>query len=407
MLKFNRFFSFQVSSASFFLPRAILGVLFPYLVTIYLLETPGRIGFAISVAMLPSLFMLLIAGFIADHFDKRLLLLILHLLNAVPVFALVVLIDLELVSYGALLIFAVASGMALAFVQPTIDGMLNHITDSALRRGVNISVGLMYLINLLGFTLAGLVGWIGLTPILMLSGCLFLLGVISTLKLPAVPPQVDTKRKNPIWEVAEGGRVTFTSKTLRLPVLLLSSAGLLLGGPYEVLVPILLRENYQATAIDFSAAFAIFMVGGALSSFALLKLGRVRFQLELLLAGYAVGGLVLISWSTNLPYWAFLASIFIWGIGGGICLNISRSILQEHAPATHKSRVLSVMYFGDDGGSPIGAFLIALIISGAGASQSALIPGVIVVVVAVFGLVRVKGTRRDIGQSRQVENEVP
>ncbi|WP_108818836.1 MFS transporter [Pseudovibrio sp. Alg231-02] len=303
---------YQLSLTSFHFPRAMLGVLFPYLVTVYLAESPKRVSYAMTASMLPNLFVLLFAGALADRLNKR---------------------------------------------------------------------------KLLG-----------------ISSTLFLVGITTSLRLPDTPALTAKDRPSILSEIPEGLALVLSSKTLRLPVFLMSSAGLILGGPYAVLVPLMLRDTYHATGFDFAFAFAVFMVGGACSSGMLLKLGAIRNPVPLLVVGYSMGSFALLFWAMSPPYWAFLGSIFFWGVGGGICLNMSRTILQEQAPSTHKSRVLSVMYLGDEGGAPVGSLITGVLITTFSLSSASIIPGVVVLLISLLLLLVLSAQRseakatQDVGQ---------
>lgn len=386
---------YQLSLTSFHFPRAMLGVLFPYLVTVYLAESPERVSYAMTASMLPNLFVLLFAGAVADRLNKRKLLVLLHIANAVPVITLTVLLHLGFVGFEGLILFALLSGTTLAFVQPTLDGMLNHISSMHIGRSVTLSVGMLYLVTLVGFALASSVAWVGVAPLLAISSTLFLVGITTSLRLPDTPALAVQDRPSIFSEIREGLALVLTSKTLRLPVLLMSSAGLILGGPYAVLVPLMLRDTYHATGFDFAFAFAVFMVGGACSSGILLKLGAIRNPIPLLVVGYSMGGFALLFWAISPPYWAFLGSIFFWGVGGGICLNMSRTILQEQAPSTHKSRVLSVMYLGDDGGAPVGSLITGVLITTLSLSSASIIPGAVVLLISLLLLLALSAWRSE------------
>ena len=62
---------YQFSVASFAMPHGMLEVLFPYLVVVYLVESPERVGVAQMVLMLPGLFFMLIGGVVAERVNKR------------------------------------------------------------------------------------------------------------------------------------------------------------------------------------------------------------------------------------------------------------------------------------------------------------------------------------------------
>ena len=58
------------------------------------------------------------------------------------------------------------------------------------------------------------------------------------------------------------------------------------------------------------------------------------------------------------PFWGFLTSIFLWGMGGGVAMSMSRTIMQENAPDDMRARVLAVFTLSNTGGMPIGALAL-------------------------------------------------
>ena len=54
---------------------------------------------------------------------------------------------------------------------------------------------------------------------------------------------------------------------------------------------------------------------------------------------------------------------FVWGLGAGITMTQSRTVLQIVAPPTHRARLMSLFQLGLGGGGPIGAFLAGTICS--------------------------------------------
>jgi MFS family permease len=146
---------YQFSVASFAMPHGMLEVLFPYLVVVYLVESPERVGVAQMVLMLPGLFFMLIGGVVADRVNKRTMLMALHLVNVIPVSGLVLAIWMGDLGYRGILIFALASGTAWAFVQPVQDAMLNQVSGGNLQRSITASILVMYGTNLAGIGVIG------------------------------------------------------------------------------------------------------------------------------------------------------------------------------------------------------------------------------------------------------------
>ena len=72
------------STALFLVPSGIQMVLYPWLVAIYLQETPERVGIAAMASQIPMLFLILWGGLAGDRFDQQRLLVRLQLGMAIP-----------------------------------------------------------------------------------------------------------------------------------------------------------------------------------------------------------------------------------------------------------------------------------------------------------------------------------
>jgi len=65
---------------------------------------------------------------------------------------------------------------------------------------------------------------------------------------------------------------------------------------------------------------------------------------------------------------------FVWGIGAGISMTQSRTIVQIVAPPTHRARLMSLFQMGLGGGGPIGALLTGSICAVWGVQAALLLP---------------------------------
>jgi MFS family permease len=92
--------------------------------------------------------------------------------------------------------------------------------------------------------------------------------------------------------------------------------------------------------------------------------------------------LFLMSFKTPLPL--FYALVFVWGMGAGVTISMARTIVQEHAPAAHRARVLSIYQLGFTGGMSIGAFAVGFIVHAIGARAATLVPAFAMAVVLVW-----------------------
>ncbi len=98
------------------------------------------------------------------------------------------------------------------------------------------------------------------------------------------------------------------------------------------------------------------------------------------------GAAILLGLSTLPPFAVFVGLNFIWGIGAGITITQSRTVVQIVAPPTHRARLMSLFQLGMSGGGPIGAFLAGSICAIWGLQAALVLPalGMLLLVGAVL-----------------------
>ena len=113
--------------ASWFSSFGMQNIVFPWLVTVVLHEPASRVGVALMSLMAPSILFMLLGGAVADRADCRLLLVRGHFLVALLPVGLALTIAAGLLSYGALIVYALGVGTVGAFVLPARDAMLTRV----------------------------------------------------------------------------------------------------------------------------------------------------------------------------------------------------------------------------------------------------------------------------------------
>ncbi len=367
---------YQASVGSFLVPDGMLEVLFPYLVVVYLAESPERVGQAQMALTLPGLVLVLVGGLIADRVDRKRMLLALHALSTVAPCALLLALWLGQLSYPLMLAFGLASGAALACVRPVLDAVLTRIAGSDIQRAVSTTVTMTYGMHLLGYFLASNADRLGVEPVLLAYVAIMASGLWSSSRLPAVPSSGPAARLAWSQELREGVVAVVQSRRMLPPALLNLSSGFFLGGPYAVLVPLILRDVYGGRATGIALAFTTFIAGGALSTTWLRRRGGVARPGRALVVGYVLSGVALLIWSLHVPYAGFLLAIAIWGFGGGMCHSMGRSIMQESAAASLQARAMSVFYLGGMATAPLGALAMSYVIADFGVFTGALAAGI-------------------------------
>jgi MFS family permease len=377
------------SLAFFTVPAGMHAVLFPWLVAVHLGESAARVGVAQMAGTLPALVLVLVGGLLADRVDQRRMLATLHCVAALPPLTLALLVGLDKISYVAAVGYALAFGSINALAQPVRDAMLSAVAGSAIQRAVTLTVGAQFAVQLVGFALASTTDAIGPAPLLVAQSCIVALGYFATRYLPR-PPVHAHGGVGVFASIAEGWRLVWRSERMLPALLNVGGMGLFFGGAYSVLIPLYLRDVYGGEAAGLALAFASFMAGTMVSTFGLVFAGGVRRSGRWLLCASASGVVTMSVLLLPIPLWVFYLTILAWGVGGGIALSMSRSIVQESAPATHRARVMSVYHFGNLGSLPIGALIAGYAVEWLGATRAALVPciGVVCIVILLVSTTR-------------------
>jgi hypothetical protein len=262
-----------------------------------------------------------------------------------------------------------------AFAMPARDGLLNRVAGGQVQRMVTVAIGVQFGTQMLGQLLAGRAADWGPISILLAQTVMLAVGVHAAWRLPPAPsPAPSGARASMAREIAGGFALLFRDRTIRATFLLLVGMGVFFAGVMVVLIPLAVRDLHGGGAPDIAIALVAFGLGTLVSVALLMRRGGVAVPGRALCLSQFGGCLALTPIATPIGLWAFDACIFVWGMCGGLAMTMSRTILQENAPASHRSRVMAAFSVASAGGAPIGSLLMGLAIGAIGVRAAVLIP---------------------------------
>jgi hypothetical protein len=221
--------------------------------------------------------------------------------------------------------------------------MVSEVAGPDLMRAVTGVTLIQFSASALGARLGGLGVWLGSPALLGLQAAVLALGLLPASRLPRDlrTVRLETDRGG-LAGIRVGLREVWHSERLLPIALLVAANGLFFMGPYAVLCPILVRDVYHGGLADLSLVMTALPLGTIAGSAAVLVRGGIRRKgMTFLLALLGVA-LCLVSFPFDLPFPAFVAAIFVWGVCHSLFFNTSRTLFQEAAPASHRGRVLAV-----------------------------------------------------------------
>ena len=387
----NAFPAYLLGLGTWFVPLGIQMVLFPWLVAVVLHMDAFAVGVAQAALMAPGLLFLPLGGLVADRGNPRRLLLRYHMLYAAPPLALAAVLMTGGLSYPLLIAYGIAAGAigAFAIPDPRCPAAGGRQGRRAAARG-----GARH-----GACSSSASSWASPAPrpptasapcrCCSLHAGLMLVGCLAVRRLPDPPPHPPVEHPSFWRSIGDGISVAAKSDQI-WPVLLLNfGVGIFYVGPFMAVLPLAVRDNYAGGALELSYVNLAFWAATIVASMALVGLAR-RLTLRGRLIGVTVsfGALILMALSTLPPFPVFVALNFVWGLGAGITMTQSRTVVQIVAPPTHRARLMSLFQLGLGGGGPIGAFLAGTICSLWGLKAALLLPAMAMLLLIAVVLMR-------------------
>ncbi|NWH09242.1 MAG: MFS transporter [Alphaproteobacteria bacterium] len=365
--------------ASYFAAAGAQSVLFAWLITIPLGKPADAVGFAQMMIMLPLPLFILLGGAVADRRELRDHFIKMQALMFVPTVYLIGLILLDLVSYEALIVYALGLGTAAAFTMPVRDAALPAIAAASgadLSHAVALSTGLQFGGQIAGLLIAGLATWVGPLPILGFVFAGFAFAVYTATRLQVQPP---VRARSPLsvaailGEVREGILETVMHPQIRPVSLLMLGMSVLFMGGFMVILPIMSRDIYGGGSMKLAMTNVSFMAGVAIATALLMTRPPVTRPGRAMLLALLVTFGALSVMHLAPPQWLHYSAILVWGLAAGVSMTMSRAIVQAAATPSHRARMISVYQLAMMGGSPLGAFLIGLIVARIGVLDAILV----------------------------------
>ncbi|HEY6600082.1 MAG TPA: MFS transporter [Pseudomonadales bacterium] len=354
------FHLYLLGTGSWFLAFGIQSVMFAWLVTMVLHESPQMVGIAQMTMLVPTMLLILVGGSLADVIGGRRIVLIAQGVAVLPPLLLCVAAWTGNLTFKAMLLYAVTMGLAQAFVTPARDGLLNHVAEGGIQSAVVRASVMQFGVQIAGLAIASLAENVGPGPILLVQAIVLAIGVRFFSQIPdrlAGTGPVQRPWRDLGRSIAEGYRTIAASPSMRMTLLMSCAMGTCFMGSYIVTLPLLVREYYAGSAQDLALMNAANSIGLVTTIVILMRFGDIRRQGRALLIAQGIGALMLGSIGIGVSFTVLLVLVYVWGMGGGIAMSMSRTIMQEQAPDDQRSRVMSFYSFAFMGSGPIGALL--------------------------------------------------
>lgn len=355
----------------------------------------GVTAFALGI---PAFFISLPAGAYADRIDRKQMVIWSNIAGGSISILIAVLIWADVITVALAIVVALATGVTSASVQPPMLAMIPTIVPrERLMNGIVLRTMGQNLAMVLGATVGGVVidAWNigGAFAILTLTYALSTIAMFGVPTQPATATHVDGDRPTIRESVGEGLRFIRSSPGLLGLVILLSVMGFVMLGPVFVLIPEIAKDDLGQDATGASILFAITSAGMLVMSIALASMSNLRRKGAVLLITMMIGGVIVIGIGASTWYLVTALIMFLWGLGGGIMINLNQTLAQSHTPDEMMGRVMSVITLAIAGMMPLGSLVAGGGAELIGAREWLMVCGVALVAIGAVLWVRLPALR--------------
>jgi len=336
--------------------------------------TLGIIGFLNTI---PNLVFALPAGVLADHFDRRKLLLFFQGGNMGVAIALTVLWATDALSVFLMGLLAFIGGTLGTLSFPAFQSMLAAtVPEEDLESAVALNSLALQVARFVGPAIAGvLLASVGPTWVFGLNAFSFLAVLGALLLLPASRARIAAASAGIRGAMADGLRYVFGQRSLASLMLLMVFAGMFATPPVAFMVPGLVRFQLHEGPGTLGLFISLIGLGSVLGSVAMLILSRRPNKGEPALVSYLVcaAAIALIGLSTSAPLSFALA--LIGGFTGVIFIGLSTVVVQASSSEEMRSRAMAIWAAAFVGVLPIGALITAGLAAWLGAGGAVAVDG--------------------------------
>ena len=351
-----------------------------------LTESSLMLGLVAFAGQVPTLLFGLLAGVVADRFNRYRVILIALWLAMLQAFVLGILTMSEWITAWQVFALALVAGTIQAFEMPARQSFLMEIVGrDDLASAIALNSTLVNGARILGPALAGLlVAQFGEGVCFTFNGCTFL-AIIGGFLAMRLPPRVVEPHpaQSTTSFIGEGIRYALHTPAIRLLLILISLLSLL-STPYTVLMPIfagdILDSGPNGMGMLMGAAGAGAVVGALLMARhqGTERLGRVT---AFAFTRFGIG-LILFSLSHN--FWLSLLVLPLIGSGIMVPMAATNTLLQTLSPDHLRGRIMSLFFIMFMGAPPIGSLLAGFLAPLIGAPLTVGGAGVLCLLVSAY-----------------------
>lgn len=327
-----------------------------------------------AAQLLPTLFLGLLGGIVADRVNRKKLLFVTQLAMMLIAIAFAVVVFLGWAEPWVLVVLSLGQGIAIAFNNPAWQVMTPRLVPREdLQAAITLTGIAFNIARALGPAIAGIVMWLAGPQWLFALNALSFIGILfAVLKTPDAPaPSHYSTLFSPriLWDdTREALRYVFAHRGLR-SALIACVIFAMLATPVLRFLALFVTEVYHEDEKVFGVLTGVMGVGAVAGGFLMKAVPAWYPKHHLIPVSATLGGIWILLFSITDNVWAAGFHMFFVGLFWMWTFNACMSALQLLVTDNLRGRVMAVCNVAALGLMPLGNFIA----SGAGESLSALV----------------------------------
>jgi len=357
---------------------------------------PAQLSIVSTAAAIGVLLPALLGGVVADRIPQKSILLCVAGIELCGIALIAGLSWLDVTAVWQLASVSFCIGVAMAFYYPACSAWLPALVPESDLMAVNGFEGMVRptVGQAIGPGVAGVVvGAVAPAAGFTIAAAASLLGLVALTMVPRTPVRRDQSAradgpKSMLHDLREGFVYMLRTPWLLATLLFASLMILVMMGPFEVLIPFLVKDQLGGGPKSHALVMAAFGIGGAIGSLIMASLRMPRRYLTWMNLMWGVGCLPLLVRGFATQVWMVVAAAaFVLGVLFSAPMVIWGTLLQRRVPPHLLGRVASLDFFVSISLMPISMALAGPVSTLIGVKATFVIAGVVPAVVAVLAIV--------------------
>ena len=348
-----------------------------------LTRSPLALGLVGLAGFLPAMLATLVAGHVADAYDRRIVAAVSFATQAGVSLALLAFAWSGLSTVWPIFALVVVVGFSRSFATPALQALLPTLVPGPLfGSAIAWNASLWQSASVLGPALGGLLYALGPSVVFAASTASFALSSLLVAAIRFRPPPV-TERPPISWATLSAGIVYIRSQPVVLGAISLDLVAVLLGGA-TALLPIFAAEILHVGPLGLGALRSM-PAAGAVAMAVLLAYRPIQRRAGTrMLQAVGVFGIAILGFglSTSLPL--SMACLFVSGAADMISVYVRQSFVQGETPDAMRGRVSAVNAVFIGASNELGEFESGSVAALIGAVPTVVVGGAATVLVAVL-----------------------